>query len=87
MADAKRTHYDLIMLKKGHEISVPRPRLGARNRDRFLDIDGRPHAGGIDVEVETKDGAGHNTLTTITLPWDIIAHAERAQPDTGASAE
>lgn len=82
MAEAKRLHYDLIMLKGGHNVEIPRPRIGARNRDRFLNIEGRPHAGGIDVEVETKDTTGRNTITTITVPWDIIAHAHRQELDT-----
>lgn len=87
MAEAKRMTYDLIALKRGHEIDIPKRRPpGARRVDRFQHVEGRPHAGGIDVEMETRDGKV-DTMTVITLPWDIIAQADRARPDDSAGAE
>lgn len=79
MAEAKRVtfEYDRIMLKR--DVEILRPRAGAKSRDRFLNVEGRPHAGGIDVEVETRGPDNRTpTITTVTLPWDIIAQADRS---------
>lgn len=78
MAEAKRVMYDRINLKRGCDIDTPWALAGARQRDHFVNVEGRPHAGGIDIEIEAKGGV----LKTVTLPWDIVAQADRS-----ASAE
>jgi hypothetical protein len=43
---------------------------GGRDKMRLENVDGRPHAGGIDV-VCVKDN------TVVTVPWDVIRRAVR----------
>jgi hypothetical protein len=78
MAEAKRVHYARILLKR--DIDVRGPRIGANARRMFIEVDGVPHAGGINVELETKTN-GENTRTTITVPWDGILQADRVEPE------
>jgi hypothetical protein len=71
-------HYSTIKLRD--TIKVTRPRIGAVMRDSLVDVMGRPHAGGIDVALETRasesDG-GADTTTIITVPWWKIMQADR----------
>lgn len=81
MAEPKRVHYTRILLKR--DIDVRDPRIGARQRRMFIEVEGVPHAGGINVELETKTN-GENTRTTITVPWDGILQADRVEPEGAA---
>lgn len=76
-------HYSRILLLPGRTVDARLARIGARDRVAFTDIDGRPHAGGIDVELETQDPAADNakTITRVTLPWSMIRQAEQTRPD------
>ena len=79
MAESKRLRYTRILLKR--DVLVERPRIGANIRKRFVDVDGVPHAGGINVELETNAADGSPTRTTITVPWDGIMQADRVEPE------
>jgi hypothetical protein len=79
MAEAKRLHYTRILLKR--DVLVERPRIGAPARNRFVNVEGTPHAGGINVELETQAADGSPTRTTITVPWDGITQADRVEPE------
>lgn len=68
--------YNVIALRR--TIDVRNPVKGARQRDQFLNTEGRPHAGGIDVEVDQKRADGTTFTSVITIPWDAIKQAERA---------
>jgi hypothetical protein len=59
-------------------LDIPSPAKGARSRDELLNVDGRPHAGGIDVDIDCKDASGHVFTNVITVPWAGIRSAERA---------
>jgi hypothetical protein len=74
-------HYDRIILKGGLTLDVRRARMNSRDRSELVNIDGRPHAGGIDVEIETRDQQNVETITTYTVPWANIKQAERSRID------
>ena len=74
-APGAKTRYTLIKLLR--DIFVKNPRIGATFRKEFVNVEGRPHAGGIDVTLETKDNEGHPNETIITVPWGGIVQAVR----------
>lgn len=84
MAAGKPMQYTRIELKR--DVTVRNPRVGADRRRAFLNVEGRPHAGGIDVELETFAGDRERspTRTTITVPWDGIMQADRVEPEKAA---
>jgi hypothetical protein len=75
------SRYAVIQLKSMDEIKLP----GSRPKSSLIDVDGRPHAGGIDVRLENKgyeqlgrrDDSVEGKDLIITVPWHKIAHAER----------
>lgn len=56
--------YQLILLR--HQITVPGAPVA---KDRLIDVEGTPHAGGIDVVFGDK---------IVTVPWSGIVSAIRA---------
>lgn len=81
--------YALIRMRSLETVNVP----GVREKGELIDVDGRAHAGGIDVKLEglgyeivDKDGKVTMSKRTervagtdlvITVPWYKIAQAER----------
>ncbi len=63
----KKVRYTRITMRKGEYFRIPG---NPRDKDMILDVEGTPHAGGIDLEIDTN---------TITLPWSRIAMAEHAR--------
>lgn len=68
----QRTYkYDLIMFSRRKSIPIPGSQIA---NDRLLNVEGTPHAGGIDVIVGGK---------VITISWDSVSHCVRdAEPAT-----
>jgi hypothetical protein len=57
--------YDLIMFSRRKSIPIPGREIA---NDRLLNVEGTPHAGGIDVVVGGK---------VITISWDSVSHCVR----------
>jgi hypothetical protein len=51
------------------------------NKEFLLNVDGTPHAGGIDLEVEGRDKDHNPVPMIITVPWAAIRQAERMATD------
>lgn len=70
----QRTYkYDLIMFSRRKSIPIPGNQIA---NDRLLNVEGTPHAGGIDVIVGGK---------CITISWDSVSHCVRdAEPAAAA---
>ena len=61
--------YDMIMFSRRKSIPIPGREIA---NDRLLNVEGTPHAGGIDVIVGGK---------VITISWDSVSHCVRnAEP-------
>ncbi len=67
---ATTTRYDRIVLKQTLVI----PGI-ATAKDMLLNVDGRAHAGGIDVVLVTEKG-GEKRKKRFTIPWHAIKQAE-----------
>jgi len=62
----QRTYkYDLIMFSRRKSIPIPGREIA---NDRLLNVEGTPHAGGIDVVIGAK---------VITISWDSVSHCVR----------
>lgn len=71
---AAMNHYDVIRFVSGqgvhiHGVSVKKSEL--------YDVDGRPHAGGIDVQMPIMKGEEQVGTKVVTVPWWKIASTER----------
>jgi hypothetical protein len=71
----KALQYRRISIRRGHDISLPGNPVV---KDRLLNVEGRPHAGGIDVTVDGKDGQP----LVVLVPWWKIDQAERVAEDS-----
>lgn len=85
----KWVRYSLIQTLSTHTVDVP----GQRPKSQLIDVDGRPHAGGIDVRIpgagyQIVDADGKVTFAKrservegtdliITVPWFKVDKAER----------
>ncbi|HTI46808.1 MAG TPA: hypothetical protein VMB76_09645 [Casimicrobiaceae bacterium] len=78
--------YALIRLRSMETVNIP----GLREKRDLIDVDGRMHAGGIDVKI---DGAGYESIRAraekleghdliITVPWYKIDQVERVVEGT-----
>lgn len=65
--------YSKILFSKHAPLQIPGVAVA---RDYLHNIDGRPHAGGIDITVDTKDARGKTGRTRFTVPWHAIRQAE-----------
>lgn len=73
--------YALIKMRSMETVNIP----GTREKSDLIDVDGRAHAGGIDVKIpgggyesvkaRAEKLEGHDLI--ITVPWHKIAQAER----------
>jgi hypothetical protein len=72
-APPKVFRYARILMREPLEIKGR-----ATRHDRLLDVDGRPHAGGIDVMIGPEDFPGTAVEPqVITVPWWRIRQADR----------
>lgn len=69
-------HYELIRFKQGERVNLPGVSVG---KDFVRDVDGRPHAGGI--EIVWRGNKGDQDAQLVTVPWWRIASAERSAED------
>jgi hypothetical protein len=67
---AVSVHYEIITARKGMAFRIPGIPV---EKDRLLQVEGRPHAGGIDV---TLDGG-----KVMTVPWGKIDAAIRTETE------
>lgn len=76
------THYDVIRLRSGEGVLTPGNPV---KKSELIDIDGRPHAGGIDVQLPIMKGETQVATKVVTVPWWKIASTERTQELEGQS--
>ncbi len=65
--------YSKILFSKQHPLQIPGTSVA---KEYLMDVDGRPHAGGIDIVVSTKDALGKVGKKRFTVPWHAIRQAE-----------
>jgi hypothetical protein len=66
---ATKLSYDMIQFRGPIELPGPRGRV---RKDRLLNVEGKPHAGGIDIDLDAH---------VMTVPWGMIIKADRAKPE------
>ena len=74
-------HYDRILLRDNVEVFAQGEQMaggmGARTRDRLLDVNARPTALGIDVAFDIIDKDGQPRQRIVTIPAWKIKQADR----------
>jgi hypothetical protein len=66
--------YSKILLDRQKPVQIPGLTV---SKDTLQNIEGRPHAGGIDVLVNSEVIRGAKGRTRVTIPWHAIKQAEQ----------
>lgn len=69
--------YERVQLLRA--IEVPGNHGQKIGKQLFLDVDGRPHNGGIELQLDVKNAktGEHEKTLGVTVPWGLIVQADR----------